>query len=525
MGIVRRVRPGKAPAVLSLCLVLLAGARAQDPPSPERQRIDVVAEAIRKTVAVEADLNGLPRLLGSGAIVSPDGEIATCAHVVEALRGRAANLRFTVVTSDGKRRPAKLLGGNRRNDIALLQVDARGLPAFRLREAAPRKEETVMALGYPIGNVGLATLGSQSPPHPSVTLGRVVEPSAALLAPGGGTVRYYPDAVASDVPAFLGNSGGPLIDAEGRLLGLTAAVAGAADRTYAVSAASLARFLPQLRGGNVKGIPPRWRDVPEIGQALWGALAANFSDASPSRPYLLEGIRELPSSTGVVRLWRGETEVGLATVLDSRGWAAASLVSLEPTDALDAAVRQVEKQIPEGVLRNIWNRIRPSPESGPLTAHLADGRSFPAVVMKRSEEHRLVLIRIQLPRGVRLVPIPKRLRGSYPAGSPATAAGPDRPFAAGILSHDRHSVTGALRLPGSLSDLWEVLRTDSLGLRGYDFREAILHDISLPRTGLGSPLLDAGGRAIGVNVFFASRGACYAIRMERVLEALGLEDY
>ncbi|MBI4577878.1 MAG: trypsin-like peptidase domain-containing protein [Planctomycetes bacterium] len=234
---------------LAVALVVAWGAwaRAQDGTEPtdlarlqERLR-RVAAEAAPKTVCVEIDVWG-DIGYGSGAIIAPEGLVLTCAHVVEPA------VELTVITSDGRRLPARQLGLCSRNDYALLKVDAADLPAFEFGDsAALAGGEWVAALGHPGGPFG--------DHQPSVALGRVRGLHRQL--PVMFNQKFYNDAILTDCPIFGGSSGGPLVDLDGRLLGINGAILLVNDNGYAIPIHQIAEHLDTLKeGGDVEGQVP-----------------------------------------------------------------------------------------------------------------------------------------------------------------------------------------------------------------------------------------------------------------------------
>ena len=133
---------------------------------------------------------------GSGVIWTADGTIVTNAHVV-----RRRDVQ--VVLSDGRRFPAPVVRRDERRDLALLRIDATGLPAAEPREEpGPRAGELLVALGHPLGVANALSMGIA---HAAVT--------------HRGT-RF----VQADLRLQPGNSGGPLADVHGRIVGINSMV-------------------------------------------------------------------------------------------------------------------------------------------------------------------------------------------------------------------------------------------------------------------------------------------------------------
>jgi serine protease Do len=139
--------------------------------------------------------------LGSGVIASPDGHIVTNFHVV---RGADA---IVVRLADHGEYQARLIGSDARTDLALLKIDAAGLPALPFGDS-DRLEvgEPVMAIGNPFGLEQTVTTG-------------IVSAKERFIGSGP-----YDDFIQTDASVNPGNSGGPLIDARGALVGINTAI-------------------------------------------------------------------------------------------------------------------------------------------------------------------------------------------------------------------------------------------------------------------------------------------------------------
>ncbi|HZZ56440.1 MAG TPA: Do family serine endopeptidase [Opitutaceae bacterium] len=144
--------------------------------------------------------------LGSGVVVTPDGYILTNNHVVEGAD------KLTVALSDNRIYPAKLVGADPKTDIAVIKIDSKNLPTVVLADSDKlRPGDIVFAVGNPL-NVG-----------ETVTMGIVSAKGRSnlnLLDDVGG----YESFIQTDAAINLGNSGGALIDAKGRLVGINSAI-------------------------------------------------------------------------------------------------------------------------------------------------------------------------------------------------------------------------------------------------------------------------------------------------------------
>ncbi len=141
------------------------------------------------------------RLVGSGFIIDPDGYILTNHHVVEGA------YEVTVVLSDERSYPAQVLSTNDRPDLALLKIDAgRKLPAVKLGDSDTlRIGETVIAIGNPLGLSSTVTVGVVS------ALNRDINDT------------MIDDYIQTDAAINRGNSGGPLFNVRGEVVGVNSA--------------------------------------------------------------------------------------------------------------------------------------------------------------------------------------------------------------------------------------------------------------------------------------------------------------
>jgi serine protease Do len=149
--------------------------------------------------------------LGSGFITDPNGTIVTNAHVV------AGATRVSVAMRDGKTFPAKILGVDEQNDLAVLKIEAKGLPVTPLGNSDDIIiGEWAIAIGNPYGFL----LGNT---EPSVTAGVISATGRNLIgqAEGGGA---YVDMIQTDASINPGNSGGPLVNADGVVIGVNTSI-------------------------------------------------------------------------------------------------------------------------------------------------------------------------------------------------------------------------------------------------------------------------------------------------------------
>jgi len=149
--------------------------------------------------------------LGSGFIVRADGVIVTNAHVVADANSISVALR------DGTTYPARLLGKDETNDLAVLKIEAKGLPIAPLGQSGDLIiGEWVIAIGNPYGFL----LGNS---EPSVTVGVISGTGRNLVARAQGSAMYV-DMIQTDASINPGNSGGPLVNALGDIVGMNSSI-------------------------------------------------------------------------------------------------------------------------------------------------------------------------------------------------------------------------------------------------------------------------------------------------------------
>jgi len=149
--------------------------------------------------------------LGTGFIVRKDGVIVTNAHVV------AGANKVSVMMRDGTVFPARVLGTDETNDLAVLKIDAKNLPEVSLGNSTSLLiGEWAIAIGNPYGFY----LGN---PEPSVSVGVVSATQRNLIAPADGGASYF-DMIQTDAAINPGNSGGPLVDADGDVIGVNSSI-------------------------------------------------------------------------------------------------------------------------------------------------------------------------------------------------------------------------------------------------------------------------------------------------------------
>lgn len=197
----------------------------QEAPSTSPATVDDALAALGETIrAATVQVRGEGPGGGSGVIWDADGLIITNAHV-------AHGDKAVVELHDGRIFDAVVTARDPRRDLAALQIEASGLPALPIGDSAHlRVGQLMVAVGNPLGIVGALTMGIVHAIGPA--------DDDAPLPPNVPGAQPW---VQADVSLAPGNSGGPLTDAEGRVVGINAMIAG--GLALAVPSAAVTTFL------------------------------------------------------------------------------------------------------------------------------------------------------------------------------------------------------------------------------------------------------------------------------------------
>jgi putative serine protease PepD len=199
-----------------------------------------VYDGAKDAVAFIASATPQGQGTGSGFVVSSDGLIVTNAHVVD-----GASQVAVKIGTDGEQLPAEIVGVDASNDLALLDVDASDLPTLELGDSGSVEVgDATYAIGNPYGL------------DHTLTTGVVSALDRDLQAPDGATIA---GGIQTDAALNPGNSGGPLLDASGEVIGVNAQIAtggnaqgGNVGIGFAIPAETVARFVEQARGGELE---------------------------------------------------------------------------------------------------------------------------------------------------------------------------------------------------------------------------------------------------------------------------------
>lgn len=279
-------------------------------------------------------IEGMPRRalsLGSGVVVSPQGYVLTNNHVVDGMD------EIEVATPDGKTWKAALVGTDPETDLAVLKVDADGLPAVTFGDIERvRVGDVVLAIGNPFGVGQTVTMGIVS------ALGR-----------SGLGLTTYENLIQTDAAINRGNSGGALVDVSGNLIGVNTAIlsptGGSLGIGFAIPVSTVRSVMEQIVAtGSVTrgfvGIEAR-ELAPEAAQAmkLPGGAGVQIAGLVPGGPAAQAGVKVgdvlvaidgrpvtdsrmmldiaaalQPGARATLRLRRGDREIDVRIVVGTR---------------------------------------------------------------------------------------------------------------------------------------------------------------------------------------------------------------
>ncbi len=276
--------------------------------------------------------------LGSGFIVNADGTILTNAHVV------AGASRISVALPGGATYPARLIGADETNDLAVIKIDGQVLPVAPLGSSRDLLiGEWAIAIGNPFGFL----LGNT---EPSVTAGVVSGVGRNIAAGIGEGAGVYVDMIQTDASINPGNSGGPLINASGEVIGVNSSIfspsGGSIGLGFAIPIDRAKRVMEDLLahgvirrpwdGINIRVVPPGTnpRDILSAGVVVRSVVPGSPADRAGVRTgdiILRAGDRALrnPYDWQAARL---DFRVGEAVPLLIRRGGRESSVSLRITD-------------------------------------------------------------------------------------------------------------------------------------------------------------------------------------------------
>jgi S1-C subfamily serine protease len=234
---------------------------ALDPTEAENVRIyrlasPAVANIVTRTVEYDFFYNPVPvEGAGSGFLIDVDGHILTNYHVVQGAQ------TIEVTLGDLTRYKAKLIGEDTRNDIALIQIDTKGHKLTPLTLGDSRNllvGQRALAIGNPFGFSSTLTTGIVS------ALGRTVQTSENT---------FIDEAIQTDASINRGNSGGPLLDSHGQVIGINSAIYAPTGTTAGIGFAIPINTGRRVAEDLIKYGRVRRATLGAEGRALWPGLA------------------------------------------------------------------------------------------------------------------------------------------------------------------------------------------------------------------------------------------------------------
>lgn len=170
---------------------------------------------------------------GSGFLISEDGLIFTNYHVVS-----EKDADYTVFLLDGRSFSARVLATDKRRDIAIIKIDGKNLPTLKLGDSDKLEiGQTVIAIGNALGEF-----------RNTVSVGVISGLGRSITASGGGVVETLEDVIQTDAAINRGNSGGPLLNLKGEVIGINTAMAvGAENIGFAIPINKAKKDLDQFQ--------------------------------------------------------------------------------------------------------------------------------------------------------------------------------------------------------------------------------------------------------------------------------------
>jgi putative serine protease PepD len=308
-----------------------------DPSGPIEGRLDVakvIDHMAASVVTISADVDsqlGQGQSTGTGVIVSSDGEILTNAHVVEG----ATEIRVRLA-GETEPREATLLASDPGNDLALLRMSGGDFDAAVFADPdSIRIGDEVVAIGFALGLDG----------DPSVTLGII----SALDRTIGTDGAFLDGLIQTDAAISSGNSGGPLVNARGEVVGINTAVArdtatsAATNVGFAISAREALPVIEALRarsGGDPRQEGYLGVELGERSDGGQGAVITSVQDGTPAAEAGIEADDLVVAADGAAI--DGATGL-IAAIRDLGPGDSTTLTILRDGEPIDITVTLVER--------------------------------------------------------------------------------------------------------------------------------------------------------------------------------------
>lgn len=272
---------------------------------------------------------------GSGIIISEDGLIVTNNHVI-----KDAN-KIDVKMPDGKSYRARLLGASATNDIALLKIEARGLPSAVLGDSdSLRIGGIVIAIGNPFGLDRTATTGIVS------ALNRTIESDDLSVMEG---------LIQTDASINPGNSGGPLVNAKGEIVGINTAIfstsGGSIGIGFAIPINKVKVVIKDIQEGREKE-NGAWLGVTAITVDSYLSETLNLPVAEGAM--IVEVLQGSPADTAGLK--GGTTEIIIDGKLYTVGGDIVTEISGTPVKKVEDLVNTVKSKKPGDTIKLVYTR-------------------------------------------------------------------------------------------------------------------------------------------------------------------------
>ncbi|HTG22133.1 MAG TPA: Do family serine endopeptidase [Reyranella sp.] len=284
------------PAVVNVAVTMKAGAADDDETqmsdrSQQQQQMEEFMQRFAERFGQQGQPGGKPQMkpqqrqaqkaqaVGTGFIIDANGWIVTNFHVA----GKADSI--TVTLADGRKLPAKMVGGDEKTDLALIKVESdKPLPYVTFADATKvRVGQPVMAVGNPFGLGGTVTTG--------------------IVSARGRDIHSGPfdDYIQTDAAINRGNSGGPLFDMDGHVIGINTAIfspsGGSVGLGFAIPSSLAEPVVAQLKtNGRVERgllgvqIQPVTEELAQS-MSLGSEKGALVAEVTPDSPALAAGIK------------------------------------------------------------------------------------------------------------------------------------------------------------------------------------------------------------------------------------------
>lgn len=212
--------------------------------------------------------------VGSGFIISKDGYVLTNDHVA----GKASKVVITM--TNGKKYDAKIIGSDAVSDVALLKIDGENLPYLELTNSDEvMVGEWTIAFGNPFGLF-------DNNAKPTVTVGVVSNVGVNFTQPDlSGDERVYKGMIQTDAAISSGNSGGPLVNAEGKVIGINTVIYSTAQSSRGAGSIGIGFAIPINR---VSDIVKRLKEDGTIDRNFWTGMSLQEINREVAEYYNLE---------------------------------------------------------------------------------------------------------------------------------------------------------------------------------------------------------------------------------------------